>query len=123
MSKEKRFFPDNNNCPVRDVLSHLTSKWPMLILIALTDGPERFSSLQKRIENISKRMLTVALRKLEQDGYIARTVFPEAPPRVEYELTSLGKDLVVPLIKLIQWSEKNHALVQKARKQYQKNNM
>ncbi len=102
----KRHFPDDDNCPVRDVLSVLTSKWPMLILFALLDGVERFSGLQRRIENISKRMLTVSLRQLERDGYITRTVYPEVPPRVEYRLTPLGEDVVTPLIDLIHWAEK-----------------
>ena len=81
-------FPDDDSCPVRDVLSPITSKWPMLILFALLDGPQRFSVLQRRIENISRKMLTSSLRMLERDGFIRRQAYPEVPPRVEYELTT-----------------------------------
>ncbi|CAA0105950.1 putative HTH-type transcriptional regulator YybR [BD1-7 clade bacterium] len=115
---EKRFFPSNDDCPVRDVLTGLTSKWPMLILFALMDGEERFSGLQRRIEKISKRMLTVSLRDLERDGYITRTVYPEVPPRVEYALTEMGKEVVTPLVKLIRWAESRHDDIRDARGRY-----
>jgi len=115
---QQAIFPDNKDCPVRDVLTNLTGKWPMLILLALMNGPERFSNLQHRIEKISRRMLTMSLRRLEQDGYIERTVFPEVPPRVEYALTPLGHDLLTPLIEMIAWAENNHDKIRAARAAY-----
>lgn len=114
----KRFFPSDENCPVRDVLAGLTSKWPMLILFALMDGPERFSSLQRRIENISKRMLTVSLKEMERDGYVTRTAYAEVPPRVEYELTPMGHEVVKPLIAMIRWAEDNHDNIRAAREKF-----
>ena len=116
--KEKRKFPANEECPVRDVLTGLTSKWPMLILFALIDGSERFSGLQRRIEKISKRMLTVSLRGLERDGYIERKVFAEVPPRVEYTLTPLGSEVVIPLVKLVRWAEDRHDDIRASREIY-----
>lgn len=115
---QNSIFPDNENCSVRDVLSKLTSKWPMLILFALLDGPERFSSLQRRIENISRRMLTISLRKLERDGYINRQVYPEVPPRVEYTLTKMGKTATIPLIELVSWAERNHNKIRSCREKF-----
>ncbi|WP_295873860.1 helix-turn-helix domain-containing protein [uncultured Zhongshania sp.] len=115
---QNSIFPDNENCSVRDVLSKLTSKWPMLILFALLDGPERFSSLQRRIENISRRMLTISLRQLERDGYIHRQVYPEVPPRVEYTLTKMGNTVTIPLIELVSWAERNHNEIRSCREKF-----
>ena len=115
---QNSIFPDNENCSVRDVLSKLTSKWPMLILFALLDGPERFSSLQRRIENISRRMLTISLRQLERDGYINRQVYPEVPPRVEYTLTEMGNTATIPLIELVSWAERNHNEIRSCRENF-----
>lgn len=115
---EKRQFPNDPSCPVRDVLTPLTSKWSMLVLFALMDGPERFSSLKRRIEGISQRMLTVTVRQLQREGYLLRTAYPEVPPRVEYQLSALGEDVVKPLCNLILWSEKHHAGIKSARKTF-----
>ena len=90
----------------------------MLILFALLDGPQRFSNLQRRIENISKRMLTSSLRQLERDGYISREVYAEVPPRVEYTLTPLGKDVSTQLIGLIGWAEDNHETIRASRQTF-----
>ena len=81
-------FHHTENCPIRDILSRLSSKWAMLILITL-DANEvmRFNDLQKSIGDISQRMLSVTLRTLEADGLIGRKAYPEIPPRVEYSLT------------------------------------
>lgn len=84
-------FHHTENCPIRDILSRLSSKWAMLILITL-DANEvmRFNDLQKSIGDISQRMLSVTLRTLEADGLIGRKAYPEIPPRVEYSLTPRG---------------------------------
>ena len=80
-------FPPTGHCPVRDVLSRLGDKWSMLVLIALhANGVMRFSEIHRSLGDISHRMLTVTLRTLEADGMVARTVYAEVPPRVEYRL-------------------------------------
>lgn len=112
---DKRIFPNDPSCPVRDVLTPLTNKWSMLVLFALMEGPERFSALKRRIDGISQRMLTVTVRQLQREGYIARTAYPEVPPRVEYALSPLGKAVVTPLCDLVLWSEKNHDTIRAAR--------
>jgi len=88
-------------CPaVREVLSRVGDKWSVQIVALLGDGSKRFSELRRAIEGISQRMLTLTLRNLERDGLVTRTVFPEIPPRVDYELTRLGETLLEPIIAL-----------------------
>src|SRR5215475_7991951 len=85
-------------CPaVREVLNRVGDKWSVQIVALLGEGPMRFSELRRAIEGISQRMLTLTLRGLERDGLITRTVFPEIPPRVDYDLTRLGKTLLEPI--------------------------
>ena len=92
-------------CPVRDVLSRLGDKWSMLILITLNaNGVMRFSDIHKTIDDISQRMLTVTLRTLEADGLIARKVYAEVPPRVEYFLTDTGLSLIPHIQNLVNWA-------------------
>lgn len=114
--------PRNNNkekCPaVRDVLNRVGDKWSVLIVDLLGDGAMRFSDLRRSIEGISQRMLTLTLRGLERDGLITRTVFPEIPPRVEYELTRLGKTLLEPIQGLAEWADRNRTSIQDARATY-----
>ena len=94
-------FPPTGRCPVRDVLSRLGDKWSMLVLIALhANGVMRFS-------DISHRMLTVTLRTLEADGMVARTVYAEVPPRVEYRLTVRGESLLPHVFGLVEWARAN----------------
>ena len=94
-------FHHGDNCPIRDILSRLSSKWAMLILITLNaNGTMRFNDIQKSIGDISQRMLTVTLRTLEADGLISRKV----PPRVEYCLTERGDSLIPCLEGLINWA-------------------
>ncbi|MCC5960021.1 MAG: helix-turn-helix transcriptional regulator [Rhodobacteraceae bacterium] len=81
----------NEKCPSRRVLNHVTSRWGVLVLIALQDGTHRFSSLRRRIGGVSERMLAQTLRVLEDDGFIRRTAYPVVPPHVEYDLTPLGR--------------------------------
>src|SRR6187431_1738718 len=92
-------------CPaVREVLHRVGDKWSVLIVDFLGDGPMRFSDLRRAIEGISQRMLTLTLRGLERDGLITRTVFPTIPPRVDYELTDLGRGLAGPVQALGKWA-------------------
>lgn len=115
---ERRVFHNNLDCPVRNVVAQIGDKWSMLILFALVDGSERFNALKSRIEGISQRMLTQTLRDLERDGYVNRTVYPEVPVRVEYELTELGRDLVKPLYELVCWADNHQQEIKQARKAY-----
>lgn len=81
----------SERCPSRQVLNHVTSRWGVLVLIALQDGTHRFSSLRRRIGGVSERMLAQTLRALVQDGFLQRTAHPVVPPHVEYTLTPLGQ--------------------------------
>jgi DNA-binding HxlR family transcriptional regulator len=103
------------HCPVRNVMSHIGSKWNALILLLLAEGALRFAAIRRAIPDISQRMLTQSLRDLERDGYVSRTVHPTKPPSVEYALTGLGQSLAGPLGDLAQWSTERQADIQAAR--------
>ncbi|MFC9663451.1 winged helix-turn-helix transcriptional regulator [Nocardia sp. NPDC127606] len=92
-------------CPTRQVLDHIAGKWTILVVDALLDGTQRYTDLSRRIEGVSQKMLTQTLRSLEADGFVTRTVYPTIPPRVEYELTALGRSLAEPITALRQWTE------------------
>lgn len=103
---------------VREVLDRVGDKWSVLIVRLLADGPKRFSELRRTIEGISQRMLTLTLKGLERDGLVTRTVFPTVPPRVEYELTDLGRTLRKPIQTLAKWAQDNRERIQLARYRY-----
>lgn len=106
-------------CPAaREVLSRVGDKWSVLVVALLGEGPKRFSELRRNIEGVSQRMLTLTLRGLERDGLVRRTVFPTVPPRVDYELTRLGRSLRQPIRALAKWAEKHRTAVQDARAKY-----
>ena len=106
-------------CPaVREVLSRVGDKWSVQIIALLGDGTMRFSELRRQIEGISQRMLTLTLRNLERDGLLTRTVYPEVPPRVEYELTKLGATLLEPIQGLAEWAADNRTMIQAARETF-----
>lgn len=105
-------------CPSRAALDRISDKWTVLIVVALTDGPLRYSGLRRRIEGVSEKMLTQTLRSLERDGLISRTVFPTTPLRVEYELTELGRTLQAPLNAIRDWAEQYVNAVEAARLDY-----
>jgi DNA-binding HxlR family transcriptional regulator len=106
-------------CPaVREVLNRVGDKWSVQIVDLLGDGAMRFSDLRRSIEGISQRMLTLTLRGLERDGLVSRTVFPEIPPRVVYELTKLGKTLLDPISALAEWAEAQRTAIQTARETF-----
>jgi DNA-binding HxlR family transcriptional regulator len=109
---------DAGNCPVRDVINQISGKWSTLLLEALAERPYRFGELRRLVPDISQRMLTQTLRDLQRDGYVDRKVFPTKPPSVEYSMTDLGRSLFVPLSKVLQWAEENHASVKAARARY-----
>lgn len=107
------------SCPaVREVLNRVGDKWSVQIVALLGDGSMRFSELRRSIEGISQRMLTLTLRGLERDGLVTRTVFPEIPPRVDYELTRLGKTLLEPISALAEWAERYRTSIQEARERF-----
>lgn len=101
-------FLHTSICPIRDILSRLSGKWAMLVLVTLqSNGTMRFNDLQRCIGDISQRMLTVTLRTLEADGLVRRTLYPEVPPRVEYQLTPRGESLMPLLKSLVDWAMEN----------------
>ncbi len=102
----------------RDVLRRVGDKWSVLIVSVLGEGRRRFSELRRAIEGISQRMLTLTLRGLERDGLITRTVHPTIPPRVEYELTELGRTLLVPINALADWADSSRLLIQASRDRF-----
>lgn len=106
---------DPNICPVRHVMAQVGDKWSILVLTGLKQARMRFSQLKRTIPDISQRMLTKTLRSLERDGLVLRTVTPTVPPRVDYELTDLGRSLVKMLEPVAQWSLENREAVAKAR--------
>ena len=97
----------STECPSREILEHLTSKWSVLVLRCLSDGVHRFSELKQRIEGVSEKMLSQTLKILEHDGFILRTVYPVVPPKVEYQLTILGSQAAEKTMYLIGWIEKS----------------
>lgn len=100
---------------VSEVLARVGDKWTVLVVTTLGDGPKRFNELRRALGSISQRMLTLTLRALERDGLVTRTVFPTVPPRVDYELTRLGRSLLEPVSALGLWARKNRAGIQEAR--------
>jgi DNA-binding HxlR family transcriptional regulator len=112
-------FPDEFNCPLREVLDRIGDKWSVLVISALGDGTQRFSDLQRGIDGgISQRMLTRTLRSLERDGLVTRTVHPEVPPRVEYDLTPLGRTLLGPVKMLADWADEYRLMIRANRRHY-----
>lgn len=97
----------SNQCPSREILEHLTTKWSVLVLRCLTDGVHRFSELKQRIEGVSEKMLAQTLKTLERDGFVIRTVYPVVPPKVEYQLTLMGSQASAKLNELVGWIERN----------------
>ncbi len=103
---------------VSEVLSRVGDKWTVLVVSTLGDGPKRFNELRKALGSISQRMLTLTLRGLERDGLVTRTVFPTIPPRVDYELTDLGRSLLDPVSELGLWARRHRAAIQQARERF-----
>ena len=107
------------NCrAVSEVLARVGDKWSVLIISMLGDGPRRFNELKRMVNGISQRMLTISLRGLERDGLITRTVTPTTPPRVDYELTGLGRSLLQPVSALSAWALDNRSAIQRAQTEF-----
>ena len=116
-------IPGNLHVPedcraVSEVLSRVGDKWTVLVVSTLGDGPKRFNELRRALGSISQRMLTLTVRGLERDGLVIRTVFPTNPPRVDYELTDLGRSLLDPVSALGAWARHNRLAIQDARQRF-----
>lgn len=107
-------------CPIRDVLDRIGDQWSLLVLEALEPGTLRFNELGRVIGDISKQMLSKTLKHLEQDGFIQRTLYAEVPPRVEYQLTPLGRSFLEPMQQLVTWADTHHRAICEARTFYRK---
>ena len=119
MSQQPIFDAMNAACPSRTSLARIANKWTAMVVIALGRGDGlRFRDLRAVVEGISAKVLTETLRDLERDGIVARCEYAEMPPRVEYELTALGRTLHVPLQALGRWAEEHAAEVLAAREAY-----
>ncbi|MFF4818499.1 winged helix-turn-helix transcriptional regulator [Kitasatospora sp. NPDC001309] len=106
-------------CPSRELFAELADKWSMLILMSLSAcGPQRFSELQRGVGGVSRKMLTQSLRSLERSGLVLRTVFPETPPRVVYDLLPLGRELAALVAPLGRWTERRAGQMLAAREEF-----
>ncbi|APR75929.1 Transcriptional regulator, HxlR family protein [Minicystis rosea] len=103
---------------VGEILDNVGGKWTILVVRTLSRGPLRFSELRRAVSAVTHKMLTSTLRDLERDGFVRRTVTPTVPPRVDYELTALGHDLMVPVNALATWALTNRTKVHAARRRY-----
>src|SRR6185436_11233072 len=103
---------------VSEVLSRVGDKWTILVVSELGNGPKRFNEIRRALGSISQRMLTLTLRGLERDGLVTRTVFPTIPPRVDYELTEVGRTLIAPLKQVGSWAIANRDYVEGARAKF-----
>lgn len=103
---------------VHHLLARVGDKWTVMVVKYLGNGSMRFNELKRTINGISQKMLTSTLRGLERDGFVTRTVYPTIPPRVDYELTDLGRDLLVPVKALGDWAIKNEQRVSEARARF-----
>src|SRR6202044_224924 len=115
--------PDQIHLPgdcraIGDILARVGDKWSILVASRLGEGPLRFNELRRSIGGISQRMLTLTLRGLERDGLVTRTVFATIPPRVDYALTPLGRDLLQPVSALGEWATRNQAKIARAREKF-----
>jgi DNA-binding HxlR family transcriptional regulator len=106
----------SEKCPSREVLKHVTSRWGVLILVALQQGTRRFSDLRRTVGGVSERMLAQTLQSLEADGFVLRKSYPVVPPRVEYSLTPLGREAGEKVAALADWIEGNLAQIIEAQR-------
>ena len=100
------------------MLARVGDKWSVFVIMMLFDGPKRFNEIKRLVGGISQRMLTLTLRGLERDGLLTRTVFPTIPPRVDYALTQLGRDLLNPVSALGEWATRNQTKIARAREKF-----
>ena len=111
--------PRNPVCQtISSLLQRIGDKWSVLVVGTLGDGSKRFNELRREIPSVSQRMLTLTLRNLERDGLVNRTVTPSIPPRVDYELTELGRSLQGPICGLAKWAMENVEAIHDAQKRF-----
>jgi DNA-binding HxlR family transcriptional regulator len=109
---------DHPDCGIRDVLDRVGDKWSVLVIVELATGPRRFRQLQRAIDGISQRMLTLTVRRLERDGLVLRTVYPTVPAQVDYRLTETGTSLTHLVKALADWSLAHRETIAQARHTY-----
>ena len=117
MKPRHMHLPDDCRA-ISDVLARVGDKWSVLVVSRLGEKPLRFNELRRSIGGISQRMLTLTLRGLERDGLVTRTVLPTIPPRVDYALTPLGRDLLGPVSALGAWAIRNQPKIARAREKF-----
>lgn len=111
--------PLSDDCrAVSEILALVGDKWSVLIVMLLGNGPRRFNEIKRMVDGISQRMLTLTLRGLEREGLVTRTVFPTIPPRVDYELTNLGRSLWKPVEALGVWAQTHRIEIEAARRRF-----
>lgn len=124
MTKKHENFPGIENCPIRNVVARLGNKWSLLIVLVLNEnGSTRFNQLGKFIPDISTKVLSSTLQMLEADNLVTRTVYPEVPIRVEYNLTPTGFSLVPIVNQLVAWAAENMPSIVKHRCAYDRNRL
>ncbi|WP_150240986.1 winged helix-turn-helix transcriptional regulator [Nocardiopsis quinghaiensis] len=109
---------EHPDCAIRDVLDRIGDKWSVLVVVELAGGPRRFRELQRAIDGISQRMLTLTVRRLERDGLVLRTVYPTVPAQVDYRLTETGASLTHLVRALADWSLTHRSAIAEARHRY-----
>ncbi|WP_198115116.1 winged helix-turn-helix transcriptional regulator [Massilia rhizosphaerae] len=111
--------PNTGGClATREILDRIADKWSLYIVAVLANGPRRFNELKRGIDGISQRMLTLTLRGLERDGLLTRTMYPTIPPRVDYELTDMGRTLLKPVMALVNWANDNQVAIAEAQTRF-----
>jgi DNA-binding HxlR family transcriptional regulator len=104
-------------CPSREILKHVTSRWGVLVLVALLEGTHRFSDLRRKAGGVSEKMLAQTLQCLEKDGFVNRVSFPVVPPHVEYTLTPMGEEVAHKVELLADWIEENTSRIMKVQQE------
>lgn len=105
----------NQNCPSREILKHLTSRWGVLVLIALLERDHRFSELRRTVGGVSEKMLAQTLQTLEADGFVSRFSHPVVPPHVDYSLTPIGREVAEKVRDFADWIELNTSRILSAK--------
>ena len=108
----------NPKCPTQQVLDRVASKWTMLVILALTEGPHRYTALQRRVAGVTKKMLTQTLRALERDGLVRRRVYDTVPVQTEYELTEMGRSLGQAVSVVRAWAYDHMPGIERARGEF-----
>lgn len=120
--KKLNKFSNIKDCPIRNVIDRIGDKWSVLVLLVLEEeGILRFNEIHKIIATISQKMLAVTLKSLESDGLVSRKVYPQIPPKVEYQLTERGNSLLPHLHGLVVWAKGNLEAIQTSRHKFAKN--